>query len=116
MFEGKIDGLASGNFKKLNKLIVGGLDNSQDIRRQRDPLLAHKLKLGTCNLWVGDHLAIVVVDHDAVGVFDEAEIFGTLQNKTDGIFQVEDMGSVPIGKVVDVALVGSSHNEVVIAN
>ena len=38
---------------------------------------------GTCNFGVGDQFSVVIVDHDAVSVFDEAKVFGALQNEAD---------------------------------
>lgn len=74
------------------------------------------LTFGAGDFGVGYHLAVVVVDHDAVGVLDEAEVLGTLQDEADRVLQVEDMRGVPVGEVKDVALVGGGHDQVVVAD
>jgi hypothetical protein len=44
------------------------------------------------------------VDHDAVCAFDEAEVFLALDDEGQGVLEVEDVRSIPVGDVVDVAL------------
>jgi hypothetical protein len=43
VLQSEVDGLACGDLKELNQLIVGGLHNSKDIWRQSNSLFVHKL-------------------------------------------------------------------------
>lgn len=52
------------------------------------------------------------MDHDAVGALDQAEVLLALQDKGHGVLEVEDVRSVPVGNVVDVALGGSGSDQV----
>ena len=56
------------------------------------------------------------MNHNAVGALNQAEVLVALQDEGDGVLEIENVGSVPVGYVVDVAVVGSSGDEVVVAD
>lgn len=56
------------------------------------------------------------MDHDAVGALDEAEILLTLHDEGQRVFQVEDVRSVPVWNVVDIALRSCGSNKVAISD
>lgn len=71
---------------------------------------------GSNNFGIGDEFALIVVDHEAICTLDKTKVFGTLKNEGHRVFQIKDMRSVPIGNVVNIALVGSRDNQIIISD
>ena len=56
------------------------------------------------------------MDHDAICALDEAEILLTLDDEGQRVLKIEDVRSVPVGNVVDVALSSCGSDEIAISD
>ena len=76
--------------------------------------LVEELDLEALVLGLGDGLAFVGVDHEVLGSIDQDEVLGSLHDQVDCVFHIEHKRTGPVHYVVDVALGGSAHDQMVV--
>ena len=71
-----------------------------------------KRTFSTSNLRICDQFSIIIVYHKSLSTFNEAEEFGALSDEGYWVFQVKNMRSVPVWKIINIALVCSGDNQI----
>jgi hypothetical protein len=79
-------------------------------------IIKFKMNITFCSLdlWVGNNSPFIVIDHQSICNFDEAEEIQTLANLADSILDVEDIRSIPISDTVNIAMVACRDDQILI--
>lgn len=67
----------------------------------------------TSNFRICDKLSIIIVYHKSLSTFNKTEKFGALSDESYWVFQVKNMRSVPVWKIINITLVCSRDNKIV---